>query len=509
MSMWPSLQEHNLEKSGSALVLVAALLVRWLVSLHSYSGMSTPPMFGDFEAQRHWMELTFHLPVADWYFYDLQYWGLDYPPLTAYVSYFFGYVAQFVEPELVALKASRGYETATGKVFMRVSVLVCDLVVFMPSLLLLAKGIYKRQWALRMEFLMLVLLQPAFILIDHGHFQYNNVSLGFTTLSVACILQDYEVLGSIFFSCALNFKQMALYYAPAITFYLVAKCLYRPNFFLHFAKLGAAVIGSFAVLWLPLCASGLSECGTTIAQMLHRVFPIARGLFEDKVANVWCCVDLFWKLRHRVAPQHLVYLCTAATFVGFLPSIVDLVRRRPTRVRFFLALFNSSMSFFLLSFQVHEKTILLPLLPMTFLLSEAPLLASWFGLLATFSMHFLLVKDGLVVPYIVAIIGYTAFGIVPHLWQSRLSTAPSAPGLPPSGSPPLWQRIYVVASIVGIAILQVLAWSVAPPSKYPHIHEYLFALYSCGHFVLALVYTTYWQWTAPGPTAADEKDKVE
>ncbi|ETW07306.1 hypothetical protein, variant 6 [Aphanomyces invadans] len=313
MSMWPSLQEHNLEKSGSALVLVAALLVRWLVSLHSYSGMSTPPMFGDFEAQRHWMELTFHLPVADWYFYDLQYWGLDYPPLTAYVSYFFGYVAQFVEPELVALKASRGYETATGKVFMRVSVLVCDLVVFMPSLLLLAKGIYKRQWALRMEFLMLVLLQPAFILIDHGHFQYNNVSLGFTTLSVACILQDYEVLGSIFFSCALNFKQMALYYAPAITFYLVAKCLYRPNFFLHFAKLGAAVIGSFAVLWLPLCASGLSECGTTIAQMLHRVFPIARGLFEDKVANVWCCVDLFWKLRHRVAPQHLVYLWSACT----------------------------------------------------------------------------------------------------------------------------------------------------------------------------------------------------
>ena len=47
-------------------------------------------MYGDYEAQRHWMSLTYHLPVTKWYYYDLQYWGLDYPPLTAYVSYVFG-----------------------------------------------------------------------------------------------------------------------------------------------------------------------------------------------------------------------------------------------------------------------------------------------------------------------------------------------------------------------------------------------------------------------------------
>jgi len=47
-------------------------------------------MHGDFEAQRHWMEITQHLPMAKWYLYDLQYWGLDYPPLTAYHSWLFG-----------------------------------------------------------------------------------------------------------------------------------------------------------------------------------------------------------------------------------------------------------------------------------------------------------------------------------------------------------------------------------------------------------------------------------
>lgn len=53
-------------------------------------GYGVPPMHGDFEAQRHWMELTIHLPTSWWYFYDLQYWGLDYPPLTAYHSWLLG-----------------------------------------------------------------------------------------------------------------------------------------------------------------------------------------------------------------------------------------------------------------------------------------------------------------------------------------------------------------------------------------------------------------------------------
>jgi alpha-1,3-glucosyltransferase len=44
-------------------------------------------MYGDYEAQRHWMELTMHQPIREWYTYDVQYWGLDYPPLTAYVSW--------------------------------------------------------------------------------------------------------------------------------------------------------------------------------------------------------------------------------------------------------------------------------------------------------------------------------------------------------------------------------------------------------------------------------------
>ena len=76
--------------SSIALFVAFQVLLRYLVSLHPFSGMGKPPIHGDFEAQRHWMEITTNLPVSQWYTdspeNELSYWGLDYPPLTAYHS---------------------------------------------------------------------------------------------------------------------------------------------------------------------------------------------------------------------------------------------------------------------------------------------------------------------------------------------------------------------------------------------------------------------------------------
>ena len=104
------------DASGAALcVFFAAVLLRSCVSLHGYSGEGVPPMYGDFEAQRHWMEVTVNLPPRAWYVHgadnDLQYWGLDYPPVSAYLSWVIGLVARWCGlPELVALHDSRGHE---------------------------------------------------------------------------------------------------------------------------------------------------------------------------------------------------------------------------------------------------------------------------------------------------------------------------------------------------------------------------------------------------------------
>lgn len=99
-------------------ITLFALLIRFMVSLYPYSGSGNPPKFGDFEAQRHWMEITINVPIREWYRNgtdnDLSYWGLDYPPLTAYQSFLHGIFLRFFCPHCVSLFDSRGHESYLG-----------------------------------------------------------------------------------------------------------------------------------------------------------------------------------------------------------------------------------------------------------------------------------------------------------------------------------------------------------------------------------------------------------
>ncbi|KFM67248.1 Dolichyl pyrophosphate Man9GlcNAc2 alpha-1,3-glucosyltransferase, partial [Stegodyphus mimosarum] len=92
--------------------VLLSIIIRWVVSRFPYSGAGKPLMYGDYEAQRHWMEITVNLPVNEWYKNstknDLLYWGLDYPPLTAYHSMICGYLAKWLNPDWVTLYTSRG-----------------------------------------------------------------------------------------------------------------------------------------------------------------------------------------------------------------------------------------------------------------------------------------------------------------------------------------------------------------------------------------------------------------
>jgi len=43
--------------------VIVGIFLRWVVAIFPYSGEGKPPKFGDFEAQRHWMEITLNLPI--------------------------------------------------------------------------------------------------------------------------------------------------------------------------------------------------------------------------------------------------------------------------------------------------------------------------------------------------------------------------------------------------------------------------------------------------------------
>ncbi|KAI0917254.1 hypothetical protein AcW1_010352 [Taiwanofungus camphoratus] len=381
--------------------VLASVWVKWIVGLGSYSGQGTPPLFGDYEAQRHWMELTLHLPFTEWYTYDLQYWGLDYPPLTAYVSWLCGVVGSWMEPSWFTLDTSRGLESPSSKTYMRSTVLAFDTLIYVPALVMFVRTWQASRSARTQELAILALiLQPALLLIDFGHFQYNSVMLGLTLLALNFFATGHDLIGAVFFVFSLGFKQMALYYAPAVGSYLLGKCLYLgpvagPR---HFIRLALVTIASFLLLFLPFLPPFATP--RAIFAPITRIFPFNRGLFEDKVANFWCATDVLVKWRRWATQGALVKLSAALTAAGFLPGVIGLLyggykmraaertpstklnapkatqdsrklasAPAPTLGLLPYALLTSAMSFFLFSFQVHEKTILLPLLPLSLLFS--------------------------------------------------------------------------------------------------------------------------------------------
>jgi alpha-1,3-glucosyltransferase len=465
---------------------------------------------GDFEAQRHWMELTIHLPIGDWYWYDTEYWGLDYPPLTAYVSWLCGWASHYmVGEESVAFITSRGIENPTHKAFMRGTVLVWDLLIYTTAVWYSTfAGDRKSLWAA-----LIGLVQPAILLIDHGHFQYNTVALGLSIWSFRYMTlprSDFQscIWGGFLFTLALNFKQMTLYYAPVVFFYLLGRCLSSglPRFVPRILGLGLTVLATFYVLWEPFVKYGPSNRPTVpVERLVHtvrRIFPFERGLFEGKVANLWCALNTYpVNIRDRIPADRQPILSLVFTVLLMLPSCVKMilvgleghsppasakippaiVSKRPWILLLWAAT-SCALSFFLASFQVHEKSILLALAPCTLLLWQDPIFVEWFSVACVWSLWPLLQVDRLQVPYWCTVTIFASLVWFRRMGMGQLNVPTVFSGRALNVLP--WRSIPVL-SYIGMAGLHVAQLLLPAPPSLPDLYEVLWSVTGCGMFLCA------------------------
>eukprot|EP00828_Plagiopyla_frontata_P043608 TRINITY_DN6866_c0_g1_i3.p1 TRINITY_DN6866_c0_g1~~TRINITY_DN6866_c0_g1_i3.p1 ORF type:complete len:352 (-),score=20.89 TRINITY_DN6866_c0_g1_i3:14-1069(-) len=219
----------------------------------------------------------------------------------------------------------------------------------------------------------------------------------------------------------MNFKQMGLYYSMAIFAIILGKLLERAGFnsrrlsakptLLKVLSVGFNVltIGLFVFIIQMIIIMPWMHSKDDFWNFIAAIFPIKRGLYQLKVATFWCMTDVVMKWQRHFSQFQLTLLSVFFTLISCLPSMI-LTILKPKKWVFTLSLFNISLAFFFFSYHVHEKTILVPLLPMMLNISIFGKYYYDFAMFATFTLYHLLKEDNLVVQYYVILFLFFYFG---------------------------------------------------------------------------------------------------
>lgn len=300
-----------------------------------------------------------------------------------------------------------------------------------------------------------ILLSPGLLIIDHIHFQYNGFLYGWLILSIVMAKEQSSMfLSGILFAILLCLKHIYLYIAPAYFVYLLRRyCLspnniFRPQF-LNIIKLGTGLVVVFGAAFGPFASWAQLE------QMKSRLFPFSRGLCHAYWApNIWAMYSFADRVLIFLAPylkldvdKEAVNSVTRGlvgdTSFAVLPNItpqqcfgltlafqlVALGRlwMKPTWNGFVGAITLCGFASFLVGWHVHEKAILLVLIPFSLIaLRDRSYLASFRPLAV--AGHVSLFPLLYTVPEFPIKTVYTLFWLMTFLYTfSRLAPAPAVP----------------------------------------------------------------------------------
>jgi hypothetical protein len=310
------------------------------------------------------------------------------------------------------------------------------------------------------------------------------------------------ILGSILFSLALNFKQMELYHSPAVFAYLLGRCFRHTNnasqcglkTLGRFIALGVTVILTFAILWLPFTTLTFQPNGTSglnldvWVQILKRLFPFQRGIFEGKVANIWCALSVKpFSIRNRIPESTLPLAAAGLTLTLILPPCWKLFMvgkgdysdRKGNDIRILLwGSASTSLAFFLASFQVHEKGILIALAPISLLAVDEPRFSMLFSIVATWSLWPLLVIDRLTDAYVCCLAIFVCIHGLTGMSSSEVSFSAAS-------------NMSFTISWITMILLHLLELFFSPPQHLPDLFPVLWSLGGCGMFTVAYLGTLF------------------
>ena len=143
---------------------------------------------------------------------------------------------------------------------------------------------------------------------------------------------------------------------------------------------------------------------------------------------------------------------------------------------------------------MHEKSILLPLLPASLLALEEPFLLKWITLCALFSMFPLLYRDKLILPYIAVSALFVLIYYVPSGRQDRKEMHS-------------FNSFFTTCFVSCSVVLHIVYLTMHPPHRYPFLFDAMIMLLCFSQFTLLAFYTNAKQWMLMKRSVLLDKEK--
>ncbi|OJT10216.1 Dolichyl pyrophosphate Glc1Man9GlcNAc2 alpha-1,3-glucosyltransferase [Trametes pubescens] len=320
--------------------------------------------------------------------------ALDYPPFFAYFEKLLSIPAYLVDPRIVDLN-NLNYGAWSVIAYQRTTVIITELVLGAAALKFVRGA---ENPTLQRIISASLFLHPGFLIVDHIHFQYNGFMFGILLWSLLMARNGRKLASGFLFAVLLNFKHIYLYLAPAYFVYLLRSYCLSPTGTLlpgRFLSLANAVILVFLASLGPFLLMG------QLPQLLSRLFPFTRGLNHAYWAsNVWALVtaldrvllkfvskgqlsglnvnasgvvstsrglvgDTIFAVLPTVKPMH-----TFAITVAFQTIYMGKLWTNTSYKSFVTALTLCGFTSYMFGWHVHEKAILLVLVPLSLLAAE-------------------------------------------------------------------------------------------------------------------------------------------
>lgn len=407
----------------------------------------------DFEVHRNWLAITHNLPFEKWYLENTSEWTLDYPPFFAWFECLLSLVAKYFDPKMLDI-ANLNYNSKTTLLFQRSSVIVTDFVYYYAAYKccqLVSQTSSKRfksdVWADERFVLCILLLgNVGLLMVDHIHFQYNGFLFGILLLAIVAIFNNRCVEAAFWFAVLLNFKHIFIYMAPFFFVYLlrshcfthrkVGRLNWRGFLPLRVLQLAGVVFLVFVVSFGPFIYKN------QVGQVLSRLFPFKRGLSHAYWApNFWALYNVFDKIatltgiklglldssvikpasltgglvqeyNHSVLPSIPPIATMILSAVSVMPSLMTLWQHPKRPQEFLRSLILCTFGFFLFGWHVHEKAILMIIVPFSLLVIHNRKDASLFLILSCighYSLFPLLYKEAELPTKLLMYLLYTSF----------------------------------------------------------------------------------------------------